>query len=333
MRRIALAAILSTLAASSSAQPFAYIANQQGGSISVIDTATDTVVDTISTGPSAPNGIALSPDGGTLYASASDAGVWELLVIDLGTGSIVASPPVGNVAEGLAITPDGSQVFVAETNAGTVSILDTTTNTIIDSIAAGAPRAVAAHPDGTRVYVSDLAGLVHEIEVASSTVTDSITMPAGPFGLVVHPVLDRLYVATFESLAVIDLAGNTLLASIPTGTSAIDVAVTCDRAFVTDSVDNRVSVIDLATNTLLTTVAIGVGPWGIDSHPDGSRVYGVNLSADTVSVIDTATLTVSTTIPVGNGPTGIGQFVAGSKDLCAMIFADGFESGDTSAWQ
>ncbi len=333
MKRLVFAAILSTLSVPSLGQPLAYIANQLGNSISVIDTATNTVVDTISTGTASPNGIALSPDGETLYTSASDAGAWELLVIDLETGSIVASPPVGDFAEGLAITPDGSRVYVAEQATDSVSVLDTSTNTIIDSIfTGGSPRAVAAHPDGSRVYAADLIGFVHEIDVASGVVTDSIATPTGPFGIALHPELNRLYVATFDGLTVIDLADNSVLTTVLTGTSPTDVALTCDRAWVTDSVDNQVAVVDLSSHTVLTTIGTNGESWGIDSHPDGSRVYATNLqTVGTVSVIDTAALSVLTSVPVGSFPTGTGEFVAGTKSFCA-IFADGFESGDTSAW-
>ena len=44
------------------AAPFAYIANQNSNNVSVIDTATDTVVATVA-GFSSPNGVAINPAG------------------------------------------------------------------------------------------------------------------------------------------------------------------------------------------------------------------------------------------------------------------------------
>ncbi len=334
MRIIPSVFALAILATPVFCEPRSYIPNQQGNSISVIDTMTNTVVDTIDTDPSTPSEVGVSPDGGTLYVSSrGPGGVWELLVIDLAIGSVVAAPPIGSFAGGLALTPDGGRVYIAEQAPGTVSVLDAATNKIVDTIdTGGAPRAVVAHPDGSRIYAADLIGFVHEINVATGMVTDSIATPGGPFGIALHPILNRLYVTTDDGLTVIDLASNTLITSIPLGVSSIDVALTCDRAFVTDSVADTVSVIDLATNTVLTTVQMSGDSWGIDSHPNGSRVYAVNLSDDLVSVINTASLSVVTTVPVGNGPSGIGTFVAGSKNFSCEIFADGFESGDTSAW-
>ena len=46
------------------AAPFAYVPNEGSGTISVIDTQTDTVVDEINIGGK-PRGIAISPDGNT----------------------------------------------------------------------------------------------------------------------------------------------------------------------------------------------------------------------------------------------------------------------------
>jgi len=50
------------------AATFAYVPNEGSGTISVIDTQTDTVVDEINIGGK-PRGIAISPDGNTLYVS------------------------------------------------------------------------------------------------------------------------------------------------------------------------------------------------------------------------------------------------------------------------
>ena len=50
------------------AAPFAYVPNEGSGTISIIDTQTDEVVDEINIGGK-PRGIAISPDGNTLYVS------------------------------------------------------------------------------------------------------------------------------------------------------------------------------------------------------------------------------------------------------------------------
>ncbi len=91
----------------------------------------------------------------------------------------------------------------------------------------------------------------------------TIPTPTGPSGIVVHLDLNRLYVATFDGLTVIDLSDNSVLTTISTGTSPIDVMVTCDRAWVTDT----------TTLFVLTTVGVGNGPTGIGQVVAGPKSF------------------------------------------------------------
>ena len=50
------------------AEPFAYVTNLSSGTVSVLDTATDTVTATITVG-SGPYGVALDAAGGRLYVT------------------------------------------------------------------------------------------------------------------------------------------------------------------------------------------------------------------------------------------------------------------------
>ncbi|HKR49151.1 MAG TPA: YncE family protein [Pseudonocardiaceae bacterium] len=73
-------------------------------------------------------------------------------------------------------------------------------------------------------------------------------------------------------------------------------------AYVANFNDDTVAVFDIATNTVTATVSVGNGPRFVAATPDGARVYVPNQLSNTVSVIDTATNTVSTTIGVGTTP-------------------------------
>jgi YVTN family beta-propeller protein len=45
--------------------------------------------------------------------------------------------PVGFLPRGVAVNPDGTKVYVTNEVSGTVSVIDTTTNTITDTIKVG----------------------------------------------------------------------------------------------------------------------------------------------------------------------------------------------------
>ena len=72
-----------------------------------------------------------------------------------------------------------------------------------------------------------------------------------------------------------------------------------------DSPDNTVSVIEVATNTVVATIVTGRGAHGVVVSSDGATVFVTNILDATVSAIDVATQTVIATISVGKGPNGI----------------------------
>jgi YVTN family beta-propeller protein len=82
-------------------------------------------------------------------------------------------------------------------------------------------------------------------------------------------------------------------------------AVIVPLLWVTNHDANTVSVIDTELNTVITTIPVGTSPKGIVLSPDGTRAYVTNYDDDTVSVIDTASRTVIATIAVGDGPWGL----------------------------
>lgn len=72
-------------------------------------------------------------------------------------------------------------------------------------------------------------------------------------------------------------------------------------AYVANSSGNSVSIIDVATNTVTATIPVGRTPYGIVFSPDGRKAYVSNAGSASISVIDTATNSVTDTISVGGG--------------------------------
>jgi YVTN family beta-propeller protein len=106
----------------------------------VIDAASNTVTATFLTGTPYPVGLAVSPDGKTLYVSSGVSGfsIPEVVsVIDTTTDTVTTTIPVGTSPTGVGVTPDGSNVLVANSDDNTVSVIDTKTNTVIATIPVG----------------------------------------------------------------------------------------------------------------------------------------------------------------------------------------------------
>jgi YVTN family beta-propeller protein len=108
-----------------------YVTNSEiSNTVSVIDTATNTVTATVSVG-SYPWGVAVNPSGSTVYVTNSYSTV---SVIDTATNTVTATVPVGSDPRGVAVHPSGSTVYVANLGSNTVSVIDTATNTVIDTV-------------------------------------------------------------------------------------------------------------------------------------------------------------------------------------------------------
>jgi YVTN family beta-propeller protein len=294
------------------AQTNAYVTNLSG-TVSVIDTATNTVVATIPVG-TFPSGVAVTPDGTRVYVTNLFN---SISVIDAATNTVVVTISSGQFPTGIAITPDGTRAYVVNQflntqGHNTVSVIDTTTNTIVATIPVGrGPSQIAITPDGTRAYVPDQQDfIISVIDTASNTVVTTIPL-SGSAGIAITPGGTQAYVTSpgGNTVSVIDTATNTVGATISLGTNQnpFDVAITPDgtRAYVTINFPNNVSVIDTATNTVVATIPVGVGPNGLAITSDGTRAYVTDDDSNSVSVIDTTTNTVVDTIPVGVSPFGI----------------------------
>ena len=118
-----------------------------------------------------------------------------------------------------------------------------------------------------------------------------------------------------DSVAVIDTTTLTVTGVLTVGDVPQWIALDPPRnkAFVTNESDGTVSVIDTLTNTVHpAAIPVGDGPLTLTIHEGAAKAYVYNVGDGTISVIDTVSETVIATIDV--------------------LFADGFESGDTSAW-
>jgi YVTN family beta-propeller protein len=211
---------------------------------------------------------------------------------------------------GTATAANLKRAYVVNLFDGTVSVIDTTNNTVVARIAVGnAASDAAVAPDGKHVYVVTGFGTVSVIDTSTNAVTATIPVGGQTEFLAVAPDGHHVYATDTISntVSVIATASNTVTAKITVGLDPHGVAVTPDsaRVYVANEADNTVSVIDAATNTVLTTVPVGSNPIDIAITPNGQHAYVTNFSGNTVSVIATATNTVIATIPVGASPLGL----------------------------
>lgn len=104
-----------------------YVANPGDGTVSVIDTASNTVVNTIFIALS-PLAVAITPDGTRLYATSNQSAT--ITVIDTATNAVVTTIPVGRNPLGVVFSPDGARAYVEDATE-VFNVIDTATNTVV----------------------------------------------------------------------------------------------------------------------------------------------------------------------------------------------------------
>jgi len=151
------------------------------GELTVIDTATRTIVGTPLSFTVGLQFMAMNPTGTHLYVGNHSHSVYVIRTADLEVTEI----PIGARIQGVAIHPSGSFVYVAGYLSGNpIYVVDAGTNAVIGSVELGEyiARGISFNSDGTRAYVAQDVG-VKVIDTSAHTVIDTIEAGSG-FGII-----------------------------------------------------------------------------------------------------------------------------------------------------
>ena len=199
-------------------EDIAFVANENSGSISVIDTRTFQVTKEIPVGK-IPHNLRFSPDGNTAYVTLQ--GGDAVIVIDVNLLLVTDSISVEKLPHNLDITPDGKYLFTANIGTSDVAVIDLNTNEIIKRISVSTGHhGIDVSPDGKRMYVSGIgSNLVNVIDVKSLKLIKTIPVGDGPHGLRTSLDNSLLYVGVTgtNEIVIIDTQSLTIQEHIPVG--------------------------------------------------------------------------------------------------------------------
>jgi YVTN family beta-propeller protein len=96
-----------------------------------------------------PFTVAITPNGALAYVTNADTTSSvssTVAVINTATNSLVTFVTVGTQPHGVAITPDGAFAYVSNFYNDSVSVIDTASNTVVDTV-----QGVAQSPEGVAI--------------------------------------------------------------------------------------------------------------------------------------------------------------------------------------
>ncbi len=295
------------------------------------------VVATVNVGVN-PFGDAMAPDGSSLWVansgtSASPGSVVTL--IDPTTYGIQGTIPVGRFPEDIAFARTGSQAFVTNDDDNTVSVVDTATRSVTETVDLSTipmtfPAGIAATPDSNKVFVTSVAGqrdtsanniaVLNNSNPANVTVSGTIHL-VGSIGRPAITPNGSLLVTGHDNgleappgAALINPSTNAVVNQlalnevgvVPGATITPNGKFAYMTKFSIDGGTGQVWVINLATQSTATVIPMpDRSVYGITASPDGRFVLATDFSLGEVTVISTATNQVIANIPVGPNPNDI----------------------------
>lgn len=279
---------------------FAYVANNAGNSVSVLDLVYLRTDRTLSVG-AAPVALAANPKRDEVYAVNAQPGqaTGSVSVIDTTKNAVVATIPVHRGPSYISVDATGQRAFVANTGSNTVSVIDLAARKVIATVATGEkPTMALIAPDGRSLVVTNkgagsisvYASNIPPMAVAGGAAVAPKTGPAlslrstyagcpGAADAVILPDSSKTFVACSFGHQVMSV----WLAAAPDSWAAKqDAASTSDH--------------------LLALLDVGENPTNLTLKPDGGEAFASNQDSGSISEIMTQTNEVGSTYAIGNRP-------------------------------
>jgi PQQ-dependent catabolism-associated beta-propeller protein len=294
----------------------AYVSNEKGNTVSVIDTATWKVVDTIKVGQR-PRGIALTRDQKYVIVAVGDDDTIQM--IDTAQNKVVDTLPSGPDPELFIEDPTGNILYVANENDNTVTIIDIARRARLGEVQVGVePEGMGLSPDGkVLVNTSETTNMAHFIDTAARQVVANVLVDARPRFAQFKDDGSELWVSSEigGTVSIIDPVKHHVKAKVtfaipgmraeaiqPVG---INITRNGKTGFVALGPANRIAVVDGTTHQVQKYLLVGQRVWHMAFTPDEKYLLTTNGVSNDVSVIEVAALKVVDTIQVGELPWGV----------------------------
>ena len=206
----------------------AYVTNQSSWTISVINVATNTVIDAIPVG-NRPFEVIVEPGDSILWTGKIDS----LYGIRLATKAIIARFQIGDVGNGVAIARD-TLLYVSTHSTGTIVEINLRTRARGRTFTVGGiPQKLVVSPDGTELYIANESGYIQFWDLDTGLqIGSNLALPSAAYGLARRSTTGMLYATSAYYgggyIYIVDPASRTLVYSTIVGGSTRHVVFTAD---------------------------------------------------------------------------------------------------------
>lgn len=310
----------------------AYVSNEDGQSVSVIDTEKAEVIATIAVGKR-PRGMKLSADGSRLFVAVSglpkcpptvpdeecakrkrDLAADGIAVVDTRAQKLLQVLKAGSDPEQFDLSKDGKRLFVANEDSATTSVVDIASGKVIERISVGhEPEGVVVSPNGKWVLVtSEADNAVSIIDTSTLRVLRSVQVGHRPRDAAFTSDSRIAYVSGELDASLYRMAvpsGEPVERVLHLRKEARPMSVILDekrnRIYLSTGRGRTIAFIDVDGHKLIKEVEVGTRPWGLALSDDHRLLYSANGPSNDVSIIDVDKMSVVKRLPVGETPWGV----------------------------
>lgn len=248
--------------------------------------------------------------------------------------TIVDTIEVSAGAQEIAVDPVNRMAYVTGGMGEPVSVIDTGTNEVVGTIAAGPdPGGLAIDPGRGMLYVTDgEQRTVALIDTGTRTAVATIPVGYDPQSVIIDPDSPTIYVIGGSDVSVVDTATRTVTATIPVDSGTRKAALDPGADILYVVADQDLMMIDTTTSTVTGSLAIPTydrypNPLDVAVDPATHLVYvtayGDNDAGDrTLSIIDPSTRAVlaaptadGNALDIAIDPSGHTVYIANYTDV------------------
>lgn len=315
-----------------------FVADERGGTISVIDARAHRVIARVDLAEERdggvvrylPHNVQVSPDGRTAWATAASQAFYtsgfagaddeQLVVIDAARLVVAARIPLRGLLSHVVFDSEGQFAYVTAANADEVIEVDVAALRESRRFRVGLRRAPhGARLCAGRLFVANTQGRsVSRIDL-STGVIEEVRVGGSPIQIACSPDGSTAFTALQDERAVerVDMVTRVVtrldLPDTARGPAQVYLAPGSARLWVADQgvlasasrAGNRVYEVDVASWRVLGSAEVGLGAHGVVASRDGTRVYVSSTLENSVAILDAATRRHVAAVPVGSGPNGI----------------------------